>query len=122
MKETTFYAFGFCCMLILADYLFGILKAIAQKNLQSNIMRQGLWHKLTEIGAIVVSYIVAGESTYVGLPYQTHAIVIGVIGYISVMEVTSILENLGEINPALKSSRLLQYFHITNDENQTEEK
>lgn len=85
---------------VILDIVTGFLKAAYKKEINSTILREGLFHKLSEVFAIVVS---------VAIEYAAHYLDIGanipiagvVIGYISVMEVISIIENLCYINPTL---------------------
>ena len=85
---------------ILADIITGFVKAWATKTLDSQMLRKGLLHKFSEVFLCVVSY---------GAEYATHYIPIDVsiplfnvtCGYIVLMEVISVFENLTAINPDL---------------------
>lgn len=85
---------------ILADILTGIIQALYKGDLNSTKLRQGLFHKLSEVLAVVVS---------VGLEYVCEYVQLGidvpllntVSVYICMMELISILENICEVNPAL---------------------
>lgn len=85
---------------ILADIITGILQAIYHGDLNSTKLRQGLFHKLSEILAVLTS---------VGLEYAVEYIELGVniplvnvvSVYICLMELVSVLENLCELNPSL---------------------
>lgn len=103
MEESTMLALAFCAALITLDYLTGLAKGVVNKSISSAVMRKGLWHKVAEVAAILLAYLVAEQGKYIGLPYEIDYLVTGVVVWISVMEVTSILENLGEINPELKN-------------------
>ena len=94
--EIYFIVAGF----ILADIVTGILQALYNHDLNSTKLRQGLYHKLSEVLAVVLS---------VGLEYACEYIELGVdvpvlkvvSVYICLMELVSILENLCEVNPRL---------------------
>lgn len=85
---------------ILADIITGFVKGWATKTLDSQVLRKGLLHKFSEIFLCCVSY---------GAEYATHYIPIDVsiplfnatCGYIVLMEIISIFENLTAINPDL---------------------
>lgn len=117
MSTAELCALGITAILIAMDYLSGIAAAASRGNLQSSKMREGLWHKLGEVGAILLAYLVAEEGHYIGLPYQINLLIPAVLIWISVMEITSILENLAILNPDLASAGFLQIFKKTTEEN-----
>lgn len=85
---------------ILADIITGFVKAWATKTLDSKVLRKGLLHKFSEIFLCGISY---------GAEYATHYITIDIsiplfnatCGYIVLMEIISVFENLTTINPDL---------------------
>lgn len=88
------------CVFIIFDIATGFLKAGLQHSINSTILRQGLYHKLSELLAIAFSifceYAVKAIDIDFNLPMQ-----IAVCSYIIVMESISILENIAEVNPAM---------------------
>jgi len=85
---------------ILGDIITGVLQAIYNKDINSTKLRQGLFHKLSEVLALVFSWGVEFACTYIELDvdvpvFKTVAI------YICVMELVSIIENLCNMNPSL---------------------
>lgn len=117
MSKAELCALGITSILIAMDYLSGIAAAVSRGDLQSSKMREGLWHKLGEVVAILLAYLVAEEGHYIGLPYQIDLLIPAVLIWISVMEITSILENLAILNPDLASAGFLQIFKKTTEEN-----
>lgn len=117
MSTAELCALGITAILIAMDYLSGISAAASRGDLQSSKMREGLWHKLGEVVAILLAYLVAEEGHYIGLPYQINLLIPAVLIWISVMEITSILENLAILNPDLASAGFLQIFKKTTEEN-----
>lgn len=117
MSKAELCALGITAILIAMDYVTGISVAVSRGNLQSSKMREGLWHKLGEVGAILLAYLVAEEGHYIGLPYRIDILIPAVLIWISVMEITSILENLAVLNPGLASAGFLQIFKITTENN-----
>lgn len=121
MSTAELCAVGITAILIAMDYISGIAAAASRGDLQSSKMREGLWHKLGEVGAILLSYLVAEEGHYIGLPYQIDLLIPAVIIWISVMEITSILENLTLLNPDLDSAGFLRIFRRTDDTDDTDD-
>ena len=72
-----------------ADILTGLLQAGINNSYNSSVMRKGLYRKLGEIGCVILAYVV---SVAVSLPWN----ITGFVSiYIVVMEIISVLENLG---------------------------
>ena len=95
--------------LSLSDILTGWIKAHVSSDYHSGTMRKGLYRKVAE-------WLIMGTSigfeiglTMLGKYYQSEQIAniagaitaISVFVYISVMEIISIFENFGEINPEM---------------------
>ena len=121
MSTAELCALGITAILIAMDYLSGLAAAASRGDLQSSKMREGLWHKLGEVGAILLAYLVAEEGHYIGLPYQIDLLIPAVIIWLSVMEITSILENLTLLNPDLASTGFLRIFRRTDDTDDTDD-
>ena len=121
MNKSEMFALGLTCLLIVVDYVSGVGAAVYRGTLQSSKMREGLWNKLGELGAILLAYLVAAEGHYLGIPYQIDLLVPAVLIWISVMEVTSILENLTLLNPDLGDKGFLQIFRRTDDTEDTDD-
>ena len=102
-------------VMILADVISGFLKAIKQGNVKSAVMKEGLISKAGEAFVVLFALMVDRCAPLIninlGLP------VLQVIAvYICIMELASVIENIGAINPAL-SNKLKHIFHdFTNDE------
>ena len=88
------------CAFILADILTGLIKAFSSEGYASSVMRKGLWHKLSEI--ISVLFCILCDQTLptlnIILPFR---LVDGVVIYIVLMEIGSVVENIGIINPEI---------------------
>lgn len=85
---------------IVADYLTGTVKALYKHEYKSCVMREGLYHKAAEIFTIALMYFIEIGLPIVGLSVDI-PFVMSVTVYIVVMEISSIIENIGEINPSL---------------------
>lgn len=99
---------------IATDYLTGIVKAIMQNNLSSRKMREGLGHKFTYLVIITVAYAIDTVSAHVSLGLPANVFII-TVGGVCLIELTSILENICEINPELKNRQFMRIFDTKND-------
>lgn len=108
----------FALTFIFLDVLTGICKGAATANkegggLSSEKMKAGFWHKLGIISALVVAGLLdaaAGAGLDLGFDAPVFE---AACGYVVIMELLSILENIAEINPELAGSKLLQLFAVT---------
>lgn len=96
-------------VLMLTDYVTGVVKAILERCMNSAKMREGLAHKFSYVVVIFVAWFVEFESGRINLGF-TPPLFIPVVVAISLIEITSILENCVEINPELADSRILEIF------------
>ena len=95
-------------LLTFADVFFGILNALVHKDFQSSKMREGIAHKSTTAGAILVGCIIDGTITAgVDLGYPA-PVLASVCSYIILMEIASLLETFGKLNPQFKGSPIYQ--------------
>lgn len=93
----------------IADYVTGLAKAILNDTFSSQKMRQGLWHKFAYLMLTLVAYFIDMINLHVdlGLPIS---VFVCTVGGISLIELTSILENITAINPELKDAPFMQIF------------
>ena len=96
--------------LIVGDYITGVAKAIAAHDINSEKMRTGLWHKATYIFAVSLGVLIDFAQQHIDLGFSVPIATAACI-WISFTEITSILENLVEINPELADSPVLDLFH-----------
>ena len=96
-------------VLMLTDYVTGVVKAIIGQRMNSAKMREGLAHKFSYVVVIFVAWFVEFESGRINLGF-TPPLFVPVVVAISLIEITSILENCVEINPELADSRILEIF------------
>ncbi|KAB7789465.1 phage holin family protein [Bifidobacterium cebidarum] len=114
MQQTEIAALCVVGVLIVLDYATGLMKAAMQHDISSEKMRLGLWHKSGLILVMVLAEVVERAQAYIDLGFTLPLIVPAAV-YISITEISSILENLGEINPEIKASPLLQLFRSKQD-------
>lgn len=102
---------GIVFLLVLIDYITGVVNAIMQGELSSKKMREGLGHKFTYLAVICVALIVEYGSDYINLGIEL-PVFIPVCTGICLTEITSIVENCVKINPELSSSNILNIFKV----------
>lgn len=96
-------------LFILLDMLTGLCKAFKEKDYTSSVMREGLYHKFGSILCIVLAVLVDYAQGIVDLGV-TIPVALSVCGYIILMEVGSIIENVCKINPQIMPDKLKAYF------------
>lgn len=105
-------------VLILLDWIFGIGNACMKHEFSSEKMRQGIGHKCSELGFVVVG-IVMDAMIMSGLDIGFQGPILTTITlYLCVMEVGSLMEIFAKINPQLADSpafKLLATAHIVNN-------
>lgn len=111
---------GIVFLLVLIDYITGVVNAIMHGELSSKTMREGLGHKLTYLAVICVALIVEHGSDYINLGIEL-PVFIPVCASICLTEITSIIENCVKINPELSISNILDIFNVNEKENNSKE-
>lgn len=111
---------GIVFLLVLIDYVTGVVNAIMHGELSSENMRQGLGHKFTYLAIICVALIVEYGSDYIDLGIEL-PVFIPVCAGICLIEITSIMENCIKINPELNNSNILNMFNIGKKQNNDKE-
>ena len=111
---------GIVFLLVLIDYITGVVNAIMHEELSSGKMRQGLGHKFSYLAIICVALIVEYGSNYINLGIEL-PVFIPVCAGICLIEITSIMENCVKINPGLSGSNILNIFNISKKENNDKE-
>lgn len=95
-------------LLILMDWLLGTATALITHSYDSTIARKGIAHKAGELCFVLLAILVdgcIGAGLDLGI---TSPVLLGTCVYIIVMEVGSILETIGTLNPDLADSPLFK--------------
>jgi toxin secretion/phage lysis holin len=111
---------GIVFLLVLIDYITGVVNAIMHGELSSERMRQGLGHKFAYLAIICVALIVEYGSNYINLGTEL-PVFMPVCAGICLIEITSITENCTKINPELSKSNILNIFKVDKKENDSKE-
>lgn len=85
---------------ILFDIITGLFKAWHKQNIDSTVLRQGLFNKLSEIIAVAFAAFLQYGSKYVHVGIELPIVAV-VSSYICLMEFISVIENICEVNPHL---------------------
>ena len=85
---------------IVSDIISGLFKAFANEGYNSSIMRQGMLHKMSEIFCFLFCVMcdLALPCLNIILPFS---IASGITVYLVFMEIGSIIENVGLLNPEI---------------------
>ena len=106
--------FGLMTALIVVDYVTGLAKAVKNKSVSSSIMREGLLRKFVYYLVAITALIIDIESGKIDLGFSLPLFIPTIIA-ISLIEVSSIMENAGEIDPELKTSGIFNLFNKGKD-------
>lgn len=91
-------------ILILLDWIFGIGNACANHEFSSKKMREGISHKSSELGFVLVG-MVADAMLFAGLDIGLNGpVLLTITIYLCVMEIGSLLETFVKMNPVLGDS------------------
>lgn len=109
---------------VVLDIVSGLGKAVATHDFKTSVMRQGLIHKMGSVLAILLFVLIDIFQHYIDLS-RAFSDALGadglrlninltpwVCGYIILMEVMSIIENICVINPDIVPARLLNILGI----------
>ena len=106
-------------LLIFLDWIFGIGNACMNHEFSSQKMREGISHKCSELGFVLVGMI-ADAMMFAGLDIGFNGpILVTITLYLCVMEIGSLLEIFVRMNPQLGESpvfKLLASAHMINIE------
>ena len=97
------------CIFMLLDIISGFAAAAKNHEIDSQKMKQGIWHKCGFLLTIAFGTLCEITSQFVDLGY-TLPVQSAVCALIICTEIVSITENLGKISPELAGSKLLQLF------------
>lgn len=98
-------------LFIVADIVFGFAAAVKNKCVESEKMREGLWHKSGFVGIVLVSMLCEYGCTYLDLGFDV-PLTIPVCCFVCWTELVSIYENLCKLSPELANSKIAERFNI----------
>lgn len=103
--EHQLYLMAVPLVLALLDVVSGYAGAVKTGTLNSTVMRDGLWNKLAEVFALLAGKafdicVSLFGSEFLGKEVST-PVFVAVCAYLSLYELTSIMENIGKLNPSI---------------------
>ena len=116
MTETLFYEILAVFVFTITDYVTGIVGAIMHGNLSSMKMREGLGHKFAYLCVFFIAWFIDFEMRHIDIGFPTTLTPIVTIGIV-LIELSSIIENIGKINPELTQAEFMKIFAEHNKEN-----
>lgn len=120
LTEAQSWAIALACVMMVADIVVGFISAAINEELSSTKMRNGLLHKVLMLVLIFVCLAIeVGISHSVALPYDIPTCEV-VCGYIVIMELISVLENIANGYPELRDSALFRLFNLDNKKSKDE--
>lgn len=121
LSEAQTWSILLACVMMCADVVVGFIQAAINNRLSSTKMRQGLLHKVLILILIFVCLAIEiGISHTVKLPYDIPTCGV-VCGYVIIMELVSILENIARGYPQFADSQLFKLFNLSDKDNKEKE-
>lgn len=115
MTETLFYEILAVLVFIIMDYVTGIIGAVMHGNLSSTKMREGLGHKFAYLCVFFIAWFIDFEMKHIDIGFHSALTPIVTIGIV-LIELSSIVENIGKINPQLAQAEFMKVFTDYNKE------
>lgn len=109
MTETLFYEILAVLVFAIIDYITGVIDAIMHGNLSSTKMREGLGHKFTYLCVFFIAWFIDFEMKHIDIGFHNTLTPIVTIGIV-LIELSSIIENIGKINPELTQAEFMRIF------------
>ena len=116
MTETLFYEILAVLVFIIMDYVTGTIGAIMHGNLSSTKMREGLGHKFAYLCVFFIAWFIDFEMRHIDIGFHSTLTPIVTIGIV-LIELSSVIENIGKINPELAQAEFMKIFTDYNKEN-----
>lgn len=112
ISDAQFWGIMLACLMMCADVLTGFIVAVINNEVSSTVMRKGLLHKVLTLVLIAACLAIEIALTHmVVLPYDIPTCEV-VCGYVVVMELASVLENIGKGYPDFADSSVFKLFYL----------
>ena len=116
MTETLFYEILAVLVFTVMDYITGTIGAVMRGKLSSTKMREGLGHKFAYLCVFFIAWFIDFEMKHINIGFSSALTPIVTIGIVFI-ELSSIIENIGKINPELAQAEFMKIFTEYNKEN-----
>ena len=112
ISDAQFWGIMLACLMMCADVLTGYVAAVKNNEDTITAMRKGLLHKVLTLILIAACLAIEIALTHmVVLPYDIPTCEV-VCGYVVVMELASVLENIGKGYPDFADSAVFKLFNL----------
>lgn len=115
MTEPLSYEILAMLVFAVTDYITGVVGAIMHGNLSSTKMREGLGHKFAYLCIFFVAWFIDFEMEHIDIGFHSALTPIVTVGIVFI-ELSSIIENIGKINPELTQAEFMKIFTDYNKE------
>lgn len=115
MTQTLFYEMLAVLVLVVTDYITGIVNAVMHGKLSSTKMREGLGHKFAYLCVFFVAWFIDFEIKHIDIGFHSALTPTVTVG-IALIELSSIIENIGKINPELRNAPFMNVFSQNNNQ------
>lgn len=121
ISDTQIWGIVLACLMMCADVLTGFIVAVINNEVSSTAMRKGLLHKVLTLILIAACLAIEIALTHmVVLPYDIPTCEV-VCGYVVVMELASVMENIGKGYPDFADSAVFKLFYLKKMDNLKDE-
>lgn len=107
--ETLFYEILAVFVFIIVDYITGVVNAAMHGKLSSTKMREGLGHKFAYLCVFFIAWFIDFEMGHINIGFHTALTPLVTVGIV-LIELSSIIENIGKINPKLAQAKFMKIF------------
>lgn len=107
--ETLFYEILAVFVFIIVDYITGVVNAAMHGKLSSTKMREGLGHKFAYLCVFFIAWFIDFEMGHINIGFHTALTPLVTVGIV-LIELSSIIENIGKINPELAQAKFMKIF------------
>lgn len=121
MTGTLFYETLAVLVFIITDYITGTIEAMMHGKLSSTKMREGLGHKFAYLCVYFIAWFIDFEMRHIDIGFHNTLTPIVTIGIV-LIELSSIIENIGKINPELNQAEFMKIFNQNPDNPNHKEK
>lgn len=106
---------------IVFDFISGIILAMKKGKFTSRGMKKGLYNKSGELMLLALAYMISFTMQYFKIGYSNSFYIV-VSTYIIIMEISSIVENIGMIYPKLVPTVIKKCFKSLKGSEENESK
>jgi toxin secretion/phage lysis holin len=115
MTQTLFYEILAVLVFTTVDYITGVINAVMHGKLSSTKMREGLGHKFAYLCTFFIAWFIDFEMGHIDIGFHTALTPLVTVGIV-LIELSSIVENIGKINPELTNAPFMDIFSQNNNQ------